>query len=185
MRNYGVQQDETSSNPIPLTNGEISIPTTVSTRTPVWYSVELEQNDELTAVGDEDFYFDGTLYKSDDLDNEVAYAQSELVDATNYIYVYKLTYKHTYAEPAKYLLKVTYIYGSSNNVTITITKGQTDGISAITSDGNFSVANGIISGGNLVVFDLQGRKVFEGVATQGVSLTKGVYIVNGKKIIVK
>lgn len=165
------EKGETSSNPIELEDGEMTIPYVSSRDASVWYSVELNQNDSLNISGSS--YFGAYLYKADDLNNYVTYATS-YYDSSTYTSIYYLAYKHEAEESTKYLVNVYYSYGETP-VTVTIVRAKTDGIDTI------DAANASACG----VFDMQGRKVAEAKSINAANLPAGIYIMNGKKVVVK
>lgn len=166
------EQGESSSNPLPLEEGAMVVGK-ASHNSPIWYSVELCQNDTLYITGDD--YFGCALYEESDLDNPVQTLQYE-IDYDTYEYSYYLNYTRTDEGKANYLFCIDYTYGDVNLV-VTIKRALVDGIS--------SLNDGMNSAQQLNVYDLQGRKVFSGAANKATELKSGLYIVNGKKVVIK
>lgn len=74
-------------------------------------------------------------------------------------------------------------YASSQISGLRIEKRMVDGIEALTEDMT-SEGNSNLSGRRNGVFDLSGRQVDDGLSGSQ-HLQKGIYIVNGKKVVVK
>lgn len=180
-----LQPGEAASCPIPLKEGETIVPE-ASYNNPIWYSVELTQG-ELDIEGKtSNDYFYGVLYPADDTNSAVAYSSSTWDSSTNTV-TYYLKYNYTGEEVATYLFCVqrtnaggaTIVVNGDNIVT---------GIQSLSSEDGLTIANGQVSapaGQRVTIYDLNGRKLHDGQALHGVSLNKGIYIVNGSKVVVK
>lgn len=165
-------QGETSDNPLPLETGTMNVPLT-SYSNPMWYSVSLAQGDSIIIYADD--YFSASMFETSDLENAVIYSNYEY-DEETWEALYYIAYKRTDEGSADYLVEIDYSYYAMD-VTVKIIRATT-GIESLN-------AEGAAEGSNMQVFDLQGRKVFDGDTTKGLRLNRGVYIVNGRKVVVK
>lgn len=166
------EQGETSSNPLPLNEGETALPL-VNQSNPRWYSVTLEKNDTLIVNASD--YFMGTLYLASDLTNEVQSMQYDVDEETGE-YSFFLNYVSQEEGKNEYLLLVELTYSSDVTIDVKIHKALVDGIDGISS---------VAENGKLNIYDLQGRKIFSDNAENGISLKRGIYLVNGRKVVIK
>jgi len=166
------EQGETSSNPLPLQEGNITIPY-ASRNSPVWYSVNLAKGDSVIVHSEE--FFSASIFEASDLENAVEYSKYSYDD--DYNTTYYLAYKRAEEGKADYLIEVDYNYYAME-ATVEIFR-LVDSIESIGSNGD------TIDGRNTKIYDLQGRKIFDGDATKGIRLNSGVYVVNGKKVVIR
>lgn len=164
-----LQPGEASTKPIRLENGDIDIPE-VSRTSPVWYSVVLAPGDSVCVMSATNSYMYATLYDSTDVNTPLEYTRykysSDYTETSYYI-----AYKNETEETKTYLICVESTYNGGCKATVTIIRNS-DGISDVTTGKRRANATD-------AVFDMQGRKVANG------KLAKGLYIINGKKVIIK
>lgn len=181
-----LQPGEAASNPLPLTVGEIIVPE-ASRSNPIWYATDLSAGEFSVTGLTENDYFSATLYRSDDLQTAVARSSSSFDPETNKM-SYFLNYTYEGVEKATFLLCFDQTNTGGATVNVTGDNLSTDITSVTSSTEQLIVSNGRViapAGQSIHIYDLSGRTVFDGQATKGVALSKGVYIVNGKKIIVR
>jgi len=171
------QPGEASSNPIVVKIGdEITVPATASNSNPVWYSIELAPSDSVRFTGKTaNDYFYASLYESSNLNSSVAYSSSSW-DSKTYTSTYYLAYKNTSDTTATYLLSVTSVYSNGATVIVSGKQAETTGITTARENATSE---------KVVVYDLQGRKLYDGKLNGNLQLRRGTYIVNGKKVFVK
>lgn len=180
-----LQPGEAASNPIPLNEGETVVPEATYSN-PVWYSVDLKAGDFKITGKTGDDYFYGTLYSANDLNNPVAYSSSTW-DAETNTQTYYLSYTYSGTDNATFIFCVqrtnvggaTIVVSGDNVVT---------GIESLSRPGNVRIENGNVvapAGSRLTVYGLDGRKLHDTTDASTLHLNKGVYIVNGAKVIIR
>lgn len=177
-------QGESSTNPIPLEGKDsVSIPK-VDRQAPVWYSVTLNPGDSVALASAPNSYFDGFVCKAGDTETQLettTYTYDEQYNAT-----YMLIYKNETSETGEYLLCITTTYEGGAKAGVTIARAGSDGISKVeTAGGAFTISGNTVSGENLAVYDMAGRIVKHEKNAGTITLAKGLYIVNGKKVVIR
>lgn len=173
---------EDSSNPIPLKDEEVVTIPAASRQAPVWYSVELNPNDSLSFVSYTNEYFDGYLASASKPDSVLKRNEYKMDEQYNQTYF--IGYKNEGRESTKFLVCIT----NTNNgahATVKVDRAIIDGISTIQTDSHFTLSGGVLKGRDMKVYDIQGKLLHSGTTTEGISLPKGLYIVNGKKVVVR
>lgn len=177
---------ESSLMPIPLKAGEVIVPES-SRQTPTWYFVELKAGTFSVCNKNSSDYFDAQLFAEGNLNQPVAMSTYNFNSETN-TGCYELTFDCAEAAEGKYLLCVQQTYAGGVTLLVTGDNIVTGVAEAMVPSGNdVRVLNGVLYapvGVTVKVFNMDGRKCYEGGAAQGVRLPKGVYVVNGKKIAV-
>lgn len=177
---------ESSSLPIPLMAGEVTVPES-SRQTPTWYVVDLKAGSFSVSSKSSSDFFDAQLFAADDLNQPKAFSSYKFDPETN-MGKYELVYDCPETAEGQYLLCVQQT--SPGGVVLDVMGDNivTGVAQTAASDKAFSLQNGVLSvsgGMQVVVYTLDGRKYFEGNGACAIRLPKGLYVVNGQKVVVK